>query len=591
MQRTISWNPEYSFLGTLIILAEIFYEYFHFRFFAMLISIPSLPILVRYYSVKAVVKNPEVKAELDPNYVSGFSDGESSFVISIYKKKGYKTGWHVHPVYAIKLHIRDLPLLYSIRDFFGVGTITVRKADNAAVFSVSSLPDLLNVIIPHFDKYPLLTQKRVDFFLFKLALELMKQGKHLTIAGLHEIVAIRFAMNKGLFTERIKEAFPGTLAVERPEVEIDTEKPFNPNWFTGFVDAEGCFYISVLASKSNKIGYSIICKFQVSQHSRDDQLLKNLMLIFGCGKFYYSPSGDMGHFVVSKLSDLTDKIIPFFENYPLEGSKRLDFEDFCKVVKLIQMKTHLTQEGVDQIMEIKAGMNKGRSRNGSKYPISRQHVLTWKSEEKNKLSTTIASVSGAVVVFSPKRTTHPAKVKISKMLGNQQETKDICRVGSSATIRSLSSNTQSELHWNQWLAGLIDGDGCLLVSKAGYASCEITMGIDDEHTLMQIKQKLGGSVKSKAGVKALRYRLHNRAGMIDLITRINGHIRNSVRLPQLELVCYNLNIPLIQPMEITKSNGWWWKSRVFWRNGTVTYSMKNGHPQLTISASNNMRLI
>ena len=84
------------------------------------------------------------------------------------------------------------------------------------------------------------------------------------------------------------------------------------------------------------------------------------------------------------------------------------------------------------------------------------------------------------------------------MLGNQQETKDICRVGSSATIRSLSSHTQSELHWNQWLAGLIDGDGCLLVSKAGYASCEITMGIEDEHALMQIKQKLGGSVKSRA---------------------------------------------------------------------------------------------
>jgi len=86
------------------------------------------------------------------------------------------------------------------------------------------------------------------------------------------------------------------------------------------------------------------------------------------------------------------------------------------------------------------------------------------------------------------------------MLGYQQETKDICRVGSSATIRSLSSHTQSELHWNQWLAGLIDGDGCLLVSKAGYASCEITMGIEDEHALMQIKQKLGGSVKSRAGV-------------------------------------------------------------------------------------------
>lgn len=133
-------------------------------------------------------------------------------------------------------------------------------------------------------------------------------------------------MNKGLFTERINEAFPGILAVEKPKVEIDTGKSFDPYWFAGFVDAEGCFYISVLASKSNKIGFSVITKFQVSQHSRDDQLVKSLITFFGCGKFYLSPSGDMGHFVISKFSDITGKIIPFapfffkekrYENYPV----------------------------------------------------------------------------------------------------------------------------------------------------------------------------------------------------------------------------------------------------------------------------------
>lgn len=283
----------------------------------------------------------KIKKKKEGTYVSGFSDGESSFVISMYKKKGYKTGWHVNPVFAIQLHTKDLPLLYRIKDFFGVGTIYLRKTKNSAVFSVNSLSYLINVIIPHallfsclllsqarekFDKYPLLTQKRVDFLLFKSALELLNQGKHLSIAGLHEIIAIRLSMNKGLFTERINEAFPGILAVEKPKVEIDTGK-FDPNWFAGFVDAEGCFYVSVLASKSNKIGFSVITKFQVSQHSRDDQLVKSLITFFGCGKFYLSPSGDMGHFVISKFSDITGKIIPFapfffkkkkrFENYPV----------------------------------------------------------------------------------------------------------------------------------------------------------------------------------------------------------------------------------------------------------------------------------
>lgn len=181
---------------------------------------------------------------------------------------------------------------------------------------------------------------------------------------------------------------------------------------------------------------------------------------------------------------------------------------------------------------------------------------------------------------------YPVKVIILKMLGNQPETKGICRVGSSETLRSLSLNTKSDLHWNQWLAGLIDGDGCLLISKAGYPSCEITMGIEDERALLEIKQKLGGSVKLKTGAQALRYRLHNKAGMLDLVARINGHVRNSVRLKQLESVCLNLNIIMLQPMELTKSNGWF--AGFFDADGTVTYSSnsKGGYPQLTITVTN-----
>jgi hypothetical protein len=81
------------------------------------------------------------------------------------------------------------------------------------------------------------------------------------------------------------------------------------------------------------------------------------------------------------------------------------------------------------------------------------------------------------------------------------------------------------------------------------------MDIYDEHALLEIKQKLGGSVKLRAGMNAIRYRLHNKLGMIDLITRVNGHIRNHVRLKQLELVCEKLNIHLLNPSSLTMSNG------------------------------------
>lgn len=185
---------------------------------------------------------------------------------------------------------------------------------------------------------------------------------------------------------------------------------------------------------------------------------------------------------------------------------------------------------------------------------------------------------------------YPYKVKSLLMSDNQPVTKRFnFLVGTSETTRPLSSKpsfTSMEESWNEWLAGLIDGDGCLLISKAGYASCEITMSLQDEHALAIIKQKLGGSIKLRSGVKALRYRLHNRKGMIELINRINGKIRHTSRIKQLESICLSLNIKIIYPSTITIDNGWF--SGFFDADGTITYSIKNNYPQLTISVTNKL---
>jgi hypothetical protein len=65
-------------------------------------------------------------------------------------------------------------------------------------------------------------------------------------------------------------------------------------------------------------------------------------------------------FKVQKLSDITDRIIPFFKKYPIQGVKLKDFHDFCLVAELMKNKAHLTEEGLNRIRLIKAGMNTGR---------------------------------------------------------------------------------------------------------------------------------------------------------------------------------------------------------------------------------------
>lgn len=187
---------------------------------------------------------------------------------------------------------------------------------------------------------------------------------------------------------------------------------------------------------------------------------------------------------------------------------------------------------------------------------------------------------------------YPYKVKTLLMSDNQQVTKEIhFLVGTSETTRPLSSlngksNKAVDESWNEWLAGLIDGDGSLFVSRSGHTSCEITMGLQDEHALAIIKQKLGGSLKLRSGVKAIRYRLHNKKGMIELINRINGKIRHTSRVKQLESVCLALSIEIKYPCNINENNGWF--AGFFDADGTITYSMKDNHPQLTISVTNKL---
>ncbi|KAI5840902.1 hypothetical protein BZA05DRAFT_319554, partial [Tricharina praecox] len=63
---------------------------------------------------------------------------------------------------------------------------------------------------------------------------------------------------------------------------------------------------------------------------------------------------------VSNLSAILDIMIAFFDRYPLQGSKKVNYQDFCRVVFMLRDRAHLTKEGCEAIAQIKSGMNKQR---------------------------------------------------------------------------------------------------------------------------------------------------------------------------------------------------------------------------------------
>lgn len=106
-------------------------------------------------------------------------------------------------------------------------------------------------------------------------------------------------------------------------------------------------------------GIPVQLVFSISQHIKDEQLMKNIIEFLGCGSIKKYPN--KVEFRNTKFDHTINKIIPFFNKYPVIGVKSKDFDDFSKVAELMKIKAHLTQKGLDQIRAIKGGMNRGRT--------------------------------------------------------------------------------------------------------------------------------------------------------------------------------------------------------------------------------------
>ena len=246
-------------------------------------------------------------------------------------------------------------LLEKINQFFGVGNVTLRSSSKSVEYSVTSIEDINTYIIPHFLKYPLLSKKGADFLLFKSIIDLMNEKEHLKLDGLTKIIAIRASLNLGL-SSTLKENFSDIIQIGRPVLkELDIP---NYNWLVGFSEGEGSFSIGLSKSELYKTGYKVSLSFSISQHNRDILLMEKFAKFTSCGNI--SVTKDINQYVtfkVTKLSDIVSKILPLFSKYSLQGSKKLDFEDFKKAVLIVNNKEHLTEEGINIIMKLKEGLN------------------------------------------------------------------------------------------------------------------------------------------------------------------------------------------------------------------------------------------
>lgn len=115
------------------------------------------------------------------------------------------------------------------------------------------------------------------------------------------MIALKYFLNKGL-SDKLKQAFsdiPFVIVKSRPLVQAP--KIFNPYWIAGFTSGDGCFYISIYKS-STKLAEAVRLMFTITQHSRDELLMKNLVNYLACGRYLARNNAEDGELLVMELS-------------------------------------------------------------------------------------------------------------------------------------------------------------------------------------------------------------------------------------------------------------------------------------------------
>lgn len=140
-------------------------------------------------------------------WVIGFVDGEGCFSIGFVRqwdtptRKGYRTGYQVAHEFAVTQGAQSVQCLHDLRDYFGVGQVVAnRRYDNHREhlyrYVVRRRTDLLEVIIPFFQRYPMRSSKQENFEKFAACVDLVAAGRHKTADGLIEILEIAQTMNR-----------------------------------------------------------------------------------------------------------------------------------------------------------------------------------------------------------------------------------------------------------------------------------------------------------------------------------------------------------------------------------------------------------
>lgn len=294
--------------------------------------------------------DPELK--LDPMWVTGITDGEGNFSASSTKNAN---NTKIALTFKIDQKEDSAGILYDLSRYFNCGRVV---ADNRGFksFKVTKLTDIVNVVIPHFDKYPLVTSKQLNFQAFKeIALILNSKSTTLDIDFARIENLIGNMNSRRSFLEKWTYLSQSTLSV------------LNPNWLQAFIDGEGSFQFGIADRISRGSPYvATTPTLEIAQNTHDVKVLDLIKQYFEAG--YIKPKFDISSLEEAQsvrgvsrfvLRD-SAKIIQFVDQFPMLTRKHEDYLKWKNLVSLKESRAFDSTEGRALMESVKASMNRGK---------------------------------------------------------------------------------------------------------------------------------------------------------------------------------------------------------------------------------------
>ena len=167
--------------------------------------------------------------------------------------------------------------------------------------------------------------------------------------------------------------FNGNLVLDKRKVQVkkwlDTLNIVQKNnkvlpllsnsWFSGFIDAEGCFNVTLFKRKAMALGYQVKLRFMIDQKDSLDNMLfikEKLNLFLTHRKLKKGTVGIM-HRLESTSFVKVPLIIQYLNKFRLKSKKKESFYKWITVYELVKNKAHLTEKGLSEIRKISKEVN------------------------------------------------------------------------------------------------------------------------------------------------------------------------------------------------------------------------------------------